>query len=347
MMDHLLYFEEYSLSNDSMTKLKTNNELLKQNVQLPEAAWSTLFKIENEERSIIKDENDTSIDVNDNNDSQNPVPEDDEKIISSQFISTQIEPKKKHLVIPQVIHQEHGSELINIVDSIYEQLEDSNGILNSDDFQNLKHVDIDEIMERLSQQLSINGIYNLCNSLCNLEIDITMEFVKTICSKILLQRIIELEKSQQAANIIPKIIDKMTEKFPEDIYRWIFIPMINADIKDTTVILTIVKFFMGQRKLLLINDFLITAKELKLWHTAILTLIIDIKIDDKTKDRLLTLLVDKASIFSNDKNYSKFILSFIKSNSPFSESQLRMLDEIIAVNTTIFKTPMKITLQNL
>lgn len=117
------------------------------------------------------------------------MPEDDEKIISSQFVSTQIEPKKKHLVIPQVIHQEHGSELINIVDSIYEQLEDSNGILNSDDFKNLKHVDIDEIMEQLSQQLSINGIYNLCNSLCNLEIDITMEFVKTICSKILLQRV--------------------------------------------------------------------------------------------------------------------------------------------------------------
>lgn len=45
-MDPLLYFEEYSLSNDSITKLKTNNELLKQNVQLPEAAWSTLFKIE-------------------------------------------------------------------------------------------------------------------------------------------------------------------------------------------------------------------------------------------------------------------------------------------------------------
>lgn len=62
-----------------------------------------------------------------------------------------------------------------------------------------------------------------------------------------------MEKSQQAANIIPKIIDKMTKKFPEDIYRWIFIPMINADIKDTAVILTIVKFFMGQRKLSLIK----------------------------------------------------------------------------------------------
>ncbi|KAK0181595.1 hypothetical protein PV327_003867 [Microctonus hyperodae] len=347
-MDPLLYFEEYSLSNDSIVKLKINNELLlKQNLQLPEPAWSTLFKIENEETSIINDENDVVIDINENNNSQNSMPKEDEKIISSQFVSTQIEPKKKHIVIPQVIHQEHGSELMNIVDSIYEQLEDSNGILSSDDFKNLKQVDIDEIMERLSQQLSINGIYNLCNSLCNLEIDITMEFVKAICSKILLQRIIDLEKSQQAANVIPKIIDKMTKKFPEDIYRWIFIPMINADIKDTTVISTIIKFFMGQRKLLLINDFLITAKELKLWHTTILTLIIDIKINDKTKDRLLALLVEKASVFSNDKNYSKFILSFIKTNSPFSESQLRILDEIIAVNITIFKTPMKITLQNM
>ena len=87
--------------------------------------------------------------------------------------------------------------------------------------------------------------------------------------------------------------------------------------------------------------FLTTIHELKEWHVDILSQLINVKIpEDGMKNRLLDILFEKASVYSGNKNYSKFIISFIKLNSPFTEDEKNLLGQLVAENKTMFRNVM-------
>lgn len=94
--------------------------------------------------------------------------------------------------------------------------------------------------------------------------------------------------------------------------------------------------------------FLDVVQELRDWHVGILSQLMTTKLSDNiAKDKLLRLLLEKATIHSQDKNYGKFVLSFMKLNNPVTDNQKSMLSEIVAVNETIFKKVMENLLKNM
>lgn len=52
----------------------------------------------------------------------------------------------------------------------------------------------------------------------------------------------------KSSRIITKIIQKMSSKFPEDIYRLIFIPLLNIDLCESTTMLTIAKIYSNHNR---------------------------------------------------------------------------------------------------
>ncbi|XP_008543440.1 uncharacterized protein LOC103568378 [Microplitis demolitor] len=324
-------FGKYTLSNDSINKLLKCEDLIKPTYQPSDSTWHKLF-IEKHELQDQDQDPDVSMDIDHVIDDLE-ASADEPLLQSSQFFFTQVERK---IPAAPVALKAKGNDLNNIAEVIYESLEQSKK-LNTEYLNNLSDQEVTVVMEKLSERCNLNNTYDLCNFICDMDADLAIQYIKVICSKLLLQKIIDLE---EPTRLITVVVSKLLSKFPQDIQKLIFIPIINADLKDTSVVLEIVKNYPRQQKLQLISDFL-TVQELKDWHVSIIPSLINIKIDNNMKDRLIKLLVEKSTSFSKEKNYSKFILSFIKLNPPFTKEQKSFLDEIVAVNETIFKKAME------
>ncbi|XP_044013943.1 uncharacterized protein LOC122856312, partial [Aphidius gifuensis] len=240
------------------------------------------------------------------------------------------------------------SKLTDTISRIAETLEHKNGSLDYTHVVNFCDADVIIIVDTLSKELSLTGVDNLCKSLCDIEEAQAIYWIKTICSNLLLQKIIDLDKTSKDSRIYSTIIGKIFTKYPDAVQNLIIAPILNFDLKNTSVIEGITQFYSQQQRsnlILLISD---NVKELKVWHiSTLLPLLADIKIENKDKDSLLGLLVNKASEFSNDKNYSKYVLKFIKLNCPYTEEQKSLLQEIVAFNKTIFSSSIKRIISNM
>ena len=85
------------------------------------------------------------------------------------------------------------------------------------------------------------------------------------------------------------------------------------------------------------RDFANHTRELKQWHFSILETFSSIRPDENTRRKLLKLFSNKAVTFSKDKSYGKLIQTFAKTNAPFSDEEKLILEEIAALNQTVFK----------
>ncbi|CAG5099899.1 Similar to Protein C1orf43 homolog (Rattus norvegicus) [Cotesia congregata] len=303
-MNNSSYFGKYSLSEATINKLTNHEELLKPTYQSSDSAWHRLFNSEETEEEIEKKDESMEIDEVDEDESG-----DESMLPSSQFFFTQVQRKKP--ATPVALQEIKGADLNNVVEILFEALEQSKK-LNTEFLKDLTDSEVLTVIEKLAERLNLNHTHDLCNSLCDMQGDCAVQYIKPICSKLLLQKIVDLE---EPARIITLAVNKLMNKFLQDVQKLIFIPLVNADLKDTSVI--------------------------KVWHMSVIPALINIKIDNNLKDRLIQLLLDKSTTFSKDKNYSKFILSFIKLNPPFSGEQKSSLDEIVAINETIFKKAME------
>uniref|UniRef100_A0A0C9R4N7 GA25285 protein n=1 Tax=Fopius arisanus TaxID=64838 RepID=A0A0C9R4N7_9HYME len=150
---------------------------------------------------------------------------------------------------------------------------------------------------------------------------------------------LQLEKNSNRVDL--STITKMAEKFPDDVRKCLVVPLFNANLKNTKIILMLIKSYAPSAKKELISDFLEAVDELQPWHVTVLQSLLDIQLDEDTMTRILSLLVDKALAYADDKNYSQCILSLLKTQSPFTDNQRNMLHEMIITHKTVFKKPMK------
>ncbi|KAG8041832.1 hypothetical protein G9C98_007136 [Cotesia typhae] len=308
-MNNSSYFGKYTLSEATINKLTNYEDLLKPTYQSSDSAWHRLFNSEETEEEIEKKDESMEIDQVDEEESA-----DESMLQSSQFFFTQVPRKKPATPVALEVKE---ADLNSVVEIIFESLE-QNKKLNTEFLKDLTDSKVLTVIEKLAERLNLNNTHDLCNSLCDIQGELAVQYIKPICSKLLLQKIIDLE---EPTRIITLAVNKLMNKFLQDVQKLIFIPLVNADLKDT--------------------DFLTSIQEIKVWHMSVIPALINIKIDNNLKDRLIQLLLDSSTTFSKDKNCSKFILSFIKLNPPFSGEQKSSLDEIMAINETIFKKAME------
>ncbi|XP_031825431.1 uncharacterized protein LOC116423873 isoform X2 [Nomia melanderi] len=226
----------------------------------------------------------------------------------------------------------------DIVECLLEGLERPNGKLDINLLENINDEELVELVCDLEKKLNITGTYNLCCSLNNMSLEEGMKYVSIFYTYLLLPKIIALEEPSRM--LISAIVESV-KKFPNDVQNSIFIPLLNANLKDATITTAIVNAFESERNHVLIEEYLSHTKELKLWHLPILQSLISVKMDPDTKEKFVHLLSKKALEFSKEKNFGKLVLSFIKVNVNFSEQQKLLLWEIGDINQTFFKKPMQ------
>ncbi|XP_066589872.1 uncharacterized protein [Prorops nasuta] len=323
-------FEKVTLSNQILEKLKLIQKDLKDENVESSPLWATLWPKNNEEKPELEhEESSQASEDSQANNFSTYVP-------STQFYFTQVE-RTNNL-------ENKVSQINDVAESIYEGLEKSKGNLNFAYLENLTNKEIEKTFNDLGQRLSIKGVYNLCCSLKQMNVEQQIKFISFICSNILLPKIIALEEPSRT---LSSAVIECVELFPEDLQKLILIPIANKDLIDYTIITSIIKHFSAERKFIFIIEFIETISELRKWHLSVLQITLFVKIDSSSKDKLINLLLDKALLFSKDKEFGKFLLSFVKTNSPFSDDQLESLKETVSLNESIFKRTLETILINI
>ncbi|XP_017876232.1 uncharacterized protein LOC108622693 [Ceratina calcarata] len=327
--------KNYVLSQYTMDKLDRIREALKEDISNVDPSWSIISKKKEEEETIEDDS------LNDSNkDCNNDVMDESDQFTSTQFYFTQTEKHFSKCIKQEDVRVSNS----DITECLLEGLECSNGKLDLNQLENLTEVEVVEIVCGLEKRLSIQGTYNLCCSLNNIALGQRIKYASTFYSHLLLPKIIGLE---EPSRLLSSILAESAQKCPEDIQNFIFVPLINVDLKDTTVVDAIINALEPQRHTILIREYLSNVKELKLWHLPILHTLITAKTDISTNDKLVQLLSGKAIEYAKDKNFAKIVLSFVKKNNEFSNEKKHMLWEISNVNETCFKKPIQNVLKNI
>ncbi|XP_015439700.1 PREDICTED: uncharacterized protein LOC107194573 [Dufourea novaeangliae] len=322
--------KDYVLSQYSLEKIKLIKEKLKKDTNEADPLWTCIMGKEEEEICLSENESTDKNDESDNDSSsrlhdyiQQP---------STQFYFTQFE-KDLNTEVKQT-----SLETCDIVECLVEGLEHTNGKLDLSILENLKDEEFVDIVCDLEKKLNITGTYNLCCSLNNMTSEQRMKYTTVFHTYLLLPKIIAIE---EPSKMLLSVITESVQKFPDDIQKLIFIPLLNVDLKDTTIVNAIVNAFEPQRNPALIMECLSYIKELKSWHLPILQNLMTVKTDTVTNEKFIRMLSEKAYDFSTDKNFGKLVLLFIKTNLNFSEQQKLLLWEITNINQTFFKRPIE------
>lgn len=104
---------------------------------------------------------------------------------STQFYFTQVER-------PQVETERSTtalSQMCDILESIYENLERNNGRLDFAQFESLSSDDLVSLVDELAGKLSSKGIYNLCESMNDMSIEQGMKYLDLLCTHLLLPKV--------------------------------------------------------------------------------------------------------------------------------------------------------------
>ncbi|XP_063991021.1 uncharacterized protein LOC135169714 [Diachasmimorpha longicaudata] len=325
-------FEKYRLSTETIEKLKDIRETLRDDAQSSNRVWRELFHVEHDsdDTSPIQD---VSMDIVEESSQKSSLPGNDAELSSTPFYFTQAKPQET----PLSPLAESTRSVSDIVKSLSGKLETR--CLDVEDIKELTDANAVEIVENLGKKLSPKGVYNLCCSVCDMETVLGAYYARIVCSNLLFQKIVQLEKNSN--RIETSIVTKIAEKFPDDVKEFLLVPLLNTNLNNVKVISTLIKNYPPSIKKELISDFVEKVKELKPWHMTVLQCLINNKLHNEVNTGILALLADKALSYADDKTYSQCILSFLKTQSPFTDDQRNMLHEIIIVHKTVFKKPMK------
>ncbi|XP_018350331.1 PREDICTED: uncharacterized protein LOC108753336 [Trachymyrmex septentrionalis] len=338
--DSEAFYQKYTLSEETMAKLESIREALKDNIAQANPMWKLIAEQEQTEEEICSEseDNDDKDESMDNNRSQTncdqsvPPP-------STQFYFTQtertIEPKRSVAAVPQ---------RCDILECACENLERNNGKLDFSQLENLSVEDLVPLVDEMARKLSPKGIYNLCLSMNDMTVEQRIKYLNIFCTHLLLLKIIELE---EPSRLLSSAIIECIKIFPDEVQQLIFVPILNIELKDITLVTTIVNAFDQQRKIILLGEFLACVEELKLWHISVLQSLLSVRLDHNMIDKIIKLFLEKALCYSKDKNFGKFILSFLKINTVLTEEQKNVMAEIAAVNETLFKKPIENILRNM
>ncbi|XP_012164097.1 uncharacterized protein LOC105665748 isoform X1 [Bombus terrestris] len=319
--------KNYVLSQYTMEKLIVIKEKLKQDIIQADPLWQI----------VTRKKGVTDIDVEEalnesNNDCNDILSNTSDQFSSTQFYFTQLDK-----LCDKNIKQECVPKL-DITEYLFEELECANGKLDLNQLENLTDAEFQEIVCDLQKKLTMLGTYNLCCSLNNMTLEQRVKYAETFYTHLLLPKIIALK---EPSRLLLSALIESTQKFPDDIQKFIFIPLLNLDLTDTTIIDAIVNTFEPERRIVLITEYLSHVKELKSWHLSFLRTLINTKTDITTNDKLIQLLFEKTVDFAKDKNFGKLVLSLIKSNIKFSDEQKQSLWEIANTNQTLYKKPIQ------
>ncbi|KOC63319.1 hypothetical protein WH47_04768 [Habropoda laboriosa] len=326
-MNHTDILKDYALSRYTMERLKVIKEKLNEDLIKADSLWQIITGKEEETQINMEDTLNES-----NKDCYDILFKTADQFSSTQFYFTQLD---KHF--NKDTKQEHVPNL-DITECLYEGLESSNGKLDVHHLENLTDTELVEVVCNLEKKLSILGVYNLCCSMNNMTLEQRIKYAAIFHSYLLLPKIIALE---EPSRLLLSVVTECALKFPDDIQKLIFVPLLNVDLNDTTIINAIVNAFEPKRRIVLIVDYLSNVKDLKSWHLSFLYNLISVKTDIATNDKIIELLYAKALDFAKDKNFGKLVLSFIKLNINFSEEQKCLLGEIANTNETFFKRPIQ------
>ncbi|XP_032667984.1 uncharacterized protein LOC116842628 isoform X2 [Odontomachus brunneus] len=342
-MDWEIFFEKYTLSEETATRLESMKEKMQNNIAQANPMWKVITG-ESEEKMSSEDSEDSDNDDDKENGSNVQMPFSQSTLEpSTQFYFTQVE----RTVQPIVTAEKSATaplQKCDILESLCESLERNNGKLDFAQLKNLPDEDIVPLVDELSKKSSSKGIYNICQSMNDMTIEEKMKYLNILCTHLLLPKIIQLE---EPSRLLSSAIGECVKKFPNEIQQFIFVPVLNAELKDTTLISTIVNTFEQGKKRVLLEEFLTFVEELKPWHITVLQNFLSIKLDHDMISKVIKLFSEKALCYSKDKNFGKLILSFLKINTILSEEQKNLMLEIAAINETLFKKAIESILRNI
>ncbi|CAL1687201.1 unnamed protein product [Lasius platythorax] len=334
--DSEIFFQKYTLSEETKTRLDSIREIMKDNIAQANPMWKVIAGKNEEEICSESENSDNDEEPNQMNESQIH----DQLLPSTQFYFTQaertiVEPEKSVAASPQ---------RCDILESACESLERNNGRLDFAQLENLSYEDLIPVMDEMAGKLSPKGIYNLCASMNHMTIEQRIKYFNILCTHLLLPKIIELE---EPSRLLSSAIVECIKNFPDEIQQFIFVPLLNAELKDTMLITTIVNTFDLQKKIFLLEEFLANVKELKSWHISILQNFLSVRLDHNMIDKITKLLSGKALYYSTDKTFGKLVLSFLKMNITLSQEQKNLMTEVAVVNETLFRKPIENILKNM
>lgn len=338
--------KNYMLSQYTRERLDVIKEKLKEVTSKSDPLWQIIIGKETEEEKEDadrgKEEEDDAFNkenvaeeeiLNESNTNNSDIlSKTNNEFASTQFYFTQVDKN-----FDKENKQQHIKKF-DILECLFEGLEGPNGKLDLSQLDNLTDEELLEIVCELEKKLSMLGTYNLCCSLNNATLEQQIKYTTIFHRHLLLPKIIALDKPSR---LLVSVISEQVKKFPNDIEKSIFIPLLNVDLKDTTIVNAIINSFEPKRNISLITEYLAHVKELKTWHLPILYNLISTKSDIATNDKLIQLLSEKAFDFAKNKDFGKLVLSFIKINANFSDQQKHLLREIANINQTLFKNPIQ------
>ncbi|XP_014484733.1 PREDICTED: uncharacterized protein LOC106749598 [Dinoponera quadriceps] len=332
-MDSEIFFEKYTLSEESIVRLESIRKTMQDNIARANPVWRAIAG-ESEEKISSESE-----------DSDN---DDDAQMISSHSIlepSTQFYFSQVERIIPTADAENIAPlQKYDILESLCESLERNNGKFDFAQLESLSDEDLVSLINELAKKLSPKGIYNICQSMKDMTVEEKMKYLSILCTYLLLPKIIELE---EPSRLLSSAISECVRKFPDEVQRFIFLPLLDTELKDTTLIITIINTFELEKKAVLLKEFLAFVKELKSWHIPVLQNLLSIRLDHDMIDNVIKLFLGKALYYSKDKNFGKLVLSFLKINTTLSQEQKNSMLEITIIHETLFKKPIENLLRNM
>lgn len=104
---------------------------------------------------------------------------------STQFYFTQteriIEPKRSAAALPQ---------RCDILECACENLERNNGKLDLVQLESLSDEDLIPLVDEMKKKLSPKGIYNLCQSMSDMNVEQKIKYLDTFCTHLLLPKVL-------------------------------------------------------------------------------------------------------------------------------------------------------------
>lgn len=189
------------------------------------------------------------------------------QIPSTQFYFTQVGGNN---IKDMTDREDIALQICDIIEVLYEGLERNNGKLEFVHLENLTNNDLIKVFIDLGEKLSIKGTYNLCLSTKDINLEEGIKYMGLVCTHVLLPKVlvaiyysllkinfiiytfIQIIKLEESSRLITSGIEECVEHFPDEVLKFIFIPILNIDLKDASIMNVIVNTFQPAKRSVLI-----------------------------------------------------------------------------------------------